>query len=45
MLPVEDQHLQNGEECGASGGDLGYFPLVLSFQDDFVGHGRVVVLR
>ena len=41
MLPVEDQHLQNREECGASGGNLGYFPLALSFQDDFVEKGRV----
>ena len=44
MLPVEDQHLQNREECGASGGDLRYFPLALSFQDDFVTNGRVVVI-
>ena len=42
MSPVDDPILQNGEECGASGGDLGYFPLALSFQDDFVGHGCVV---
>ena len=39
MSPVDDPILQNGEECGASGGDLGYFPLALSFQDDFVANG------
>ena len=44
MLPVEDQHLQNREECGASGGNLRYFPLALSFQDDFVTNGRVVII-
>ena len=42
MSPVDDPILQNGEECGASGGDLGYFPLALSFQNGFEMIRRVV---
>ena len=26
------------------GGDLGYYPLVAVFQDDFVANGRVVIM-
>ena len=35
MSPVDNPILQTREECGASGGDLGYFPLALSFQNGF----------
>ena len=41
MSPVDDPILQNREECSASGGDLGYFPLALSFQDGFMTNVRI----
>ena len=45
MLPVEDQCLQNREECGAPGGHFRKNPLArISFQDDFVTNGRVVII-